>query len=59
MISSNHLEPGGLGRIQATVDTTGRSGPLLKKISLYSNDRKNPVLTILMYMNVIQKPLPQ
>ena len=59
MISSNHLEPGSLGRIETTVDTSGRSGPLLKKISLYSNDLKKPVVTILMYMDVIQKPQPQ
>lgn len=58
MVSSNHLEPGDLGRIQATVDTTGRSGVLVKKISIYSNDRSNPVRTIVMTMNIIQKPLP-
>ncbi len=58
MISSNHLEPGDLGRIQATVDTTGRSGILVKKISIYSNDRINPVRTIVMTMDIIQKPLP-
>jgi hypothetical protein len=58
VISSNHLEPGDLGRIQATVDTTGRSGILVKKISIYSNDRITPVRTIVMTMDIIQKPLP-
>ena len=58
MISSNHLEPGDSGRIQATVDTFGRSGILVKKISIYSNDRINPVRTIVMTMDIIQNPLP-
>jgi hypothetical protein len=39
------------------VDTTGRSGLLVKKISVYSNDRINPVRTITMTMDIIQKPL--
>jgi hypothetical protein len=58
VISSNHLEPGELGRIQATVDTTGRSGILVKKISIYSNDRMNPVRTIVMNVDIVRKPLP-
>jgi len=40
------------------VDTTGRSGILVKKISIYSNDRINPVRTIVMTMDIIRKPLP-
>ena len=57
MISSNHLEPGEIGRIQASVDTFGRNGILVKKISIYSNDRRAPVRTIVMTMDITQKPL--
>jgi hypothetical protein len=39
------------------VDTTGRSGILVKKISIYSNDRITPVRTIVMTVDIIQKPL--
>ena len=55
MISSDHLEPGAVGQIKASVDTTGRSGPLIKHISVYSNDRTNPVLSLSVTMDIVQK----
>jgi hypothetical protein len=55
VISSDHLEPGAVGQIKASVDTTGRSGPLIKHISVYSNDRTNPVLSLSVTMDIVQK----
>jgi hypothetical protein len=55
VISSDHLEPGAVGHIKASVDTAGRSGPLLKHISIYSNDRTNPVLSLSIALDVVQK----
>jgi hypothetical protein len=55
VISSNHLEPGAVGQIKADVDTTGKSGHLVKHVSVYSNDRMNPVLSFSLVMDVVQK----
>ncbi len=55
MISSNHLDPGAVGHIKATVDTTGRSGPLEKHITVYSNDRRSPALSLSLRMEIVQK----
>ena len=55
MISSDHLEPGTVGHVKATVDTAGKNGPLTKHISIYSNDRLTPVLSVEMNMDVVQK----
>jgi hypothetical protein len=44
-----------VGQIKASVDTTGRSGPLIKHISIYSNDRTNPVLSLSMTLDIVQK----
>jgi len=37
------------------VDTTGKLGQLEKHISVYSNDRVTPVLSLSVTMNVVQK----
>ncbi len=55
MISSNHLEPGSAGQIHVSVDTRGRSGPLAKYITVYSSDRTNPVITLNVTMDIVQK----
>jgi hypothetical protein len=55
VISSDHLEPGAIGQIKTTVDTAGKSGPLEKHVSVYSNDRTNPVVSLSLSMEVIQK----
>lgn len=55
MISSDHLEPGAIGRVQATVNTTNISGYLSKHFSIYSNDRITPVLSVEMTMDVVKK----
>jgi len=55
VISSDHLEPGAKGSVRATIDTAGRSGRLEKHITLYSNDRRNPALTLTVSVNIIPK----
>jgi len=41
------------------VDTTGRSGVLVKQISIYSNDPRRPVSTVVMTMDIIAKSPPE
>ena len=55
MISSDHLEPGSVGNIKATVDTANRNGYMTKHVTIYSNDRTTPVLSVEMTMDVVQK----
>jgi len=55
VISSDHLEPGGVGKVKATVDTANRSGYLTKRVTIYSNDRITPVLSVEMTMDVVKK----
>jgi len=53
VISSDHLGPGVVGRVQATVNTANITGPILKHFSIYSNDRITPVITVEMAMDVV------
>jgi NADH/NAD ratio-sensing transcriptional regulator Rex len=53
VISSDHLDPGVVGRVKATVATANIIGPSLKHISVYSNDRTTPVLTVEVAINVV------
>jgi len=55
VISSDHLEPGGTGSVKATVDTANKNGYLAKRVTIYSNDRLTPVLSVEMTMDVVQK----
>jgi hypothetical protein len=55
VISSDHLEPGTVGRIKATVDTGNNIGHLSKHISIYSNDRIQPVITVELNLEVVKK----
>ncbi len=55
MISSNHLEPGSTGQIKVSVDTAGKLGHLEKHITIYSNDRVMPALTLTLTMDIVQK----
>jgi hypothetical protein len=54
VISSNHLEPGAAGQIKATVDTSGKIGRLEKHITIYSNDRVMPALTLTLTLVIVQ-----
>jgi hypothetical protein len=53
VISSDHLEPGAVGQVKATVETTNANGPLSKRVTIYSNDLVTPVVTVEMVMNVV------
>jgi len=55
VISSDHLDPGAIGRVQATVNTGNSNGHLSKHISIYSNDRITPVLSVEVTMDVVKK----
>jgi len=55
VVSSDHLAPGAVGQIKATVDTAGRSGYVAKHINVYSNDRLNPVLSLTIMMDIVGK----
>jgi hypothetical protein len=55
VVSSDRLEPGVVGQVKATVDTTNRRGRLEKHVTVYSNDRTNPALTLSLSMDIIEK----
>jgi hypothetical protein len=55
VISSDHLAPGAVGQIKASVNTANRNGPLMKHITIHSNDRTNPVLSLSVTLDVVQK----
>jgi hypothetical protein len=55
VISSDHLEPGSVGRVQATVNTGSNNGYISKHISIYSNDRTQPVLSVEVTMDVVNR----
>ena len=44
-----------MGRIRATVDTSGKSGHLRKYITIYTNDRVMPVHTVSVSLYVVQQ----
>ncbi len=54
MVSSDHLKPGAVGRIQATVDTAHKSGHMEKQITVYSNDRIHPMVSLSMTLDVVK-----
>ena len=55
MISSDHLDPGALGRVKTTVATANLSGPVVKHITIYSNDRTTPALSVEMTLEVVPR----
>jgi len=55
VVSSDHLEPGAVGQIKASVDTTNRMGSLVKHITIYSNDQSRPALSLSISMDVVKK----
>jgi hypothetical protein len=46
MASSSHLKPGETGKITAKIDIKGRSGSIVKKIQVFSNDPKRSTVTL-------------
>lgn len=55
MVSSDRLDPGVAGQVKATVDTSNRHGRVEKHITVYSNDRTNPALTLSLSMDIVEK----
>lgn len=52
MASLSRLKPGERGRIKVTVDVAGKRGPITKAVQVYSNDPKQPVVTLTVTMQV-------
>jgi hypothetical protein len=46
MVSSDHIKPGDKGKITAKIDIQGRKGVLSKSIRVFSNDPRNPTVTL-------------
>jgi hypothetical protein len=57
VISSDHLDPGSVGGIKTTVATDNISGPVAKHITVYSNDRTTPALSMEMTLEVVPRPV--
>jgi hypothetical protein len=55
VVSSDRLAPGTVGHVKATVDTANRHGRLEKHVTIYSNDRTNPVLTLSLSLEIMEK----
>jgi hypothetical protein len=53
VVSSDHLLPGATGQIKASVHTAGRLGQMTKHITVFSNDRSNPVLSFTLSLQVV------
>lgn len=60
ILSSKILQPGSGGELQATFNSTGFNGPVVKTIYLHSNDPSSPVLQLYLRGDVqpeiLQKP---
>lgn len=52
MASLSRLKPGEKGRVQVTVDPSGKRGPVSKSVQVYSNDPRQPVVTLQVTMQV-------
>ena len=47
-------------QVRVSVDTTGRSGPLVKHVVIHTNDPVSPIMTLTVTMQIVPKaPLPQ
>jgi hypothetical protein len=55
VISSDHLDPGAIGRVKTTVATDNISGPAAKHVTIYSNDRAAPALSVEVTLEVVPK----
>jgi hypothetical protein len=55
VISSDHLDPGAVGRVKASVATDNISGPVAKHLTIYSNDRATPALSVEMTLEVVPR----
>jgi len=55
VISSDHLDPGAVGRIKTAVATDNIRGPVAKHITIYSNDPITPALSVEVTLEVVPK----
>lgn len=46
------IEPGSIGRVEATLDTSNLSGPIAKSLTVLTNDPNNPKLNLVVKANV-------
>jgi hypothetical protein len=46
LASSSQIKPGEKGTITAKVEIKGRSGPISKRVQVFSNDPKKPVVNL-------------
>ncbi len=53
MVSLNHLKPGEVGQIVAETDTSGKRGLFKKRITVFSNDARNPQVILSIAANII------
>ena len=53
MVSSDHLEPGAVGGVKATLDSANKNGPIEKHITIYSNDITDPVLSLSVSADIV------
>ncbi len=52
VLSSRNLKPGEEGELKIEFDSSNRVGSITRTVTLYTNDRKNPVQTITIFANI-------
>jgi len=52
-VSLTHLKPGEVGQITAKINLSGKKGFIKKRISVFSNDNKNPRVILSIAVNII------
>jgi hypothetical protein len=55
VISSDHLDPGAVGRVKTSVATDNIRGPVAKHVTIYSNDRITPAVSVEVTLEVVPK----
>jgi hypothetical protein len=55
VISSDHLDPGAVGRVKTSVATDNIRGLVAKHVTIYSNDRVTPAVSVEMTLEVVPK----
>lgn len=55
MASSSRLKPGEAGKINVSLDITGKSGPVTKTAQVFTNDPTTPIVSL--QVRVFVRPL--
>ena len=58
MAGPSRLKPGGKSSITARIAPQSKSGVVVEKIAVSSNDPKRPKITLTLQAHVIENPLP-